>query len=95
MLPEFLLLGSAGFVLALPDDCRHRRFSWLKLLVLGSPALGIVFLPFLYYGLLGRLMGEVSLWLLPLGGYAPVASFWFGVALALSFEDKTAEADDG
>lgn len=91
LLPEFLLLGSAGFVLALPDDFRHRRISWLKLLVLGLPALVIVFLPFLYYRLLGRLMGKVIMWLLLLGGYASVASFWFGVALALSFEDETAK----
>lgn len=43
LLPEFLLLGLAGLVLALPNDCRHRRISWLKLLVLGLPALVIVF----------------------------------------------------
>jgi hypothetical protein len=91
LLPEFLLLGLAGLVLALPNDCRHRRISWLKLLVLGLPALVIVFLPFLYYGPFGRLMEKVILWLLLLGGYAPVASFWFGVALALSFEDETAK----
>ncbi|MDK2856551.1 MAG: hypothetical protein PWQ86_1764 [Bacillota bacterium] len=91
LLPEFILLGLAGFVLALPDDGRKRRISWPKLLVLGSPALVIVFLPFLYFGPLGRLMGKAILELLLLGGHASVGSFWFGVALALSFEDETAK----
>lgn len=90
-LPEFLLLALAGFVLALPDDCSQRRVSWLKVLVWGVPALFIAFLPFLYYRpLIGKLIGRLGLWLLLPGGYGDVASFWLGVALALSFE-KPAE----
>ncbi len=87
-LPEFCLLALAGFVLAVPDDCRRRRICWLRFLLLGIPALVVaLFLPFLYYNPLAENVpayGNFVVRLLALSSYRSVAGFWFGVALALA-----------